>query len=228
MKTFNLKSVLSFFILLFYSYTFFGNGLYFSVKVEGKQIEEAIKEYKILRETKEYVIAGEFSQYIEALKAKQEISKLNIKTLEVVAFFNHQLISIEDAFAIIDDRNEQDQKNNGYILTETEMSNMLLEVQDQAFFYTVQMGLFTEQNVNDFFDFPKQYSETITTKGNYRYTYGKFTTLNDAKDALKMVKEYGLDNAFIVAFDNLERIPLERAIAKEQQAFQEALASQSD
>lgn len=208
-------------ILLFASNYTQAAGLHYSVKINtNKDLKsDKLNQFSIQKETQGYVIAGSYPQYIEAMKAKQEIAKLGYSTIEIVAFFNHTLISIDDAFALMDNRNQQDQENNGYTLSEDELSEFLVDVQNNDFFYTVQIGLNTEQNINNFFDFPKQYDERITTKGNLRYTYGKFSTINDAKDALKMVKDYGLGDAFIIAFDQLERIPLDRAIEIEQQAL---------
>lgn len=222
MKTIYSKSITLIIFSFFFTVSLFANGLYFSVKVNtSTPIEDSqeLENYTILKQTKEYFITGSFTQYIEAMKAKLYIQSSGYSSIEIVAFFNHTLISIEDAFALMDNRNQQDEENKGFSLTEKELTDLLVQVQDQEFFYTVQMGLFTDKNINDFFDFPKQYDERISTKGSLRYTYGTFTTLNDAKDALKMVQEYGLDDAFVIAFDNLERIPLSRAIEKEKEAI---------
>lgn len=205
----------------FISSSFFASGLRFSVKVNttNNKSLSTLDEFKIQKQTQEFVIAGYYLQYIEAMKAKQDIQQLGYSAIEIVAFFNHALITVDEAFALMDNRNQQDQENNGYTLSENELSELLIDVQNDDFFYTVQIGLYTEQNVNNFFDFPKQYDERITTKGNLRYTYGTFSTINDARDALKMVKEYGLNDAFIIAFDQLERIPINRAIEIEQQTL---------
>ena len=85
------------------------------------------------------------------------------------------------------------------------------------------MGLFTENNINSFFDFPKQVDESITDKGQYRYTFGTFKSYNDAKDALNMIKEYGLTDAFIIAFDEISRIPISRALELEEKSLEIAL-----
>jgi hypothetical protein len=214
------NSVTTTIIFLSISLSFVANGLHFSVKV-NTPLENASKleNYTIVKQTKEYFITGSYVNYIEAMKAKQRIQSVGFESLEIVAFFNHALITIEDAFALMDNRNQQDEDNKGFSLSEEELDDMLTEVQDTDFFYTVQMGLFTEKNVNDFFDFPKQYDERISTKGSLRYTYGTFKTMNDAKDALKMVQDYGLNEAFIIAFDKLERIPISRAVEKEKEAL---------
>ncbi len=225
MKTFYTKSATLFILIIVFSASLLANGLFYSVKINRNLTDNTDKldDYKIIKSTKDYVVAGEYLQYIEAMKAKQNISKEGFNAVEIIALFNHSIISLSEAFAIQDNRIEQDKNNKGFLLTVDEMDDLLAEVQDQKFFYTVQMGLFSERNVNSFFDFPKQFDETITSKGNLRYTYGKFTTYNDAKDALLMVKEYGLNDAFVIAFDKLERIPIERALTIEKESIKEVL-----
>ncbi len=213
-------------LLFFFSTYTLATGLSFSVKINtNKDLnQDNLESFPIQKQTQDFVIAGSYNQYIEAMKAKQDIAKLGYSTIEIVAFFNHALISGEDAFALMDNRNQQDKENNGFALSEKELSEFLVDVQNNEFFYTVQLGLNTEQNINNFFDFPKQYDERITTKGNLRYTYGTFSTINDAKDALKMVNKYGLNEAFIIAFDKLERIPIDRAIEIEQQTINDLIS----
>ncbi|MCT4582611.1 MAG: SPOR domain-containing protein [Flavobacteriales bacterium] len=212
---------ISLLISIFFSFTSFASGLHFSIKIQLKEktSTSSLSTFNIQKQTPNFIIAGPYHQYIEAMKAKQDLGKLGYSMLEIVAFFNHAMITIDEAFALMDNRNHQDKKNNGFMLTENELSELLLNVQNEEFFYTVQIGLFTEQNVNNFFDFPKQYEERITTKGNLRYTYGTYSTINDARAALKIVKNYGLDDAFIIAFDHLERIPINRAIEIENQTI---------
>ena len=225
MKNLYQKSVSLFILTIFFSASLLANGLFFSVKVNRVLTDntEKLSDYKIVKSTKDYVVAGEYLQYIEAMKAKQEIGKQGFKSIEIIALFNHAIISLSEAFALQDNRIDQDIKNKGFLLSENEMDGLLASVQNQKFFYTVQMGLFSEKNVNSFFDFPKQYDESITSKGNLRYTFGRFTTYNDAKDALLMVKEYGLNDAFVIAFDKLERIPIDRALVIENQEMKEVL-----
>lgn len=225
MKPLHSKFAITILLTFVFSANLLASGLYFSVKINRVLSDNTKKlsDYKIVKSTKDYVIAGEYLQYIEAMKAKQQIGKEGFNSLEIIALFNHSVISLAEAFALQDNRIDQDIKNKGFLLSINELDGLLAEVQNQKFFYTVQMGLFSESNVNSFFDFPKQYDETITSKGNLRYTYGKFTTYNDAKDALLMVKEYGLDDAFVIAFDKLERIPIDRALAIESEAINEIL-----
>lgn len=217
MSAFKPQHFLTFIVAFFISTASIANGLYFSVKVavsESNQ-KEKIEGYVVLKQTKDYLITGLFPQYIEAMKAKQNIEASGHKSIEILAFFNHTLISIEDAFSLMDNRNEQDEKNGGHLLSVQEIDEMLANVEGDEFFYTVQMGLFTEKNINDFFEMPEQSNEKVNTKGSLRYTYGNYKTYNEAKEVLTTIKEQGLEDAFIIAFDSFDRIPIERALEKE-------------
>ena len=154
-----------------------------------------------------------------------KIEELGYSNIEIVSYFNHTSISLEDAFTLLDNKNEQDQKlENGAYMSEEEMELALKNVQNEDFYYTIQIGINTEADVNSFFDFPKTIDETITSKGYYRYTFSKFYTYNDAKDALAMMKENHFENAEIIAFDELDRIPLASAVEKEERRLQASLA----
>ena len=63
-------------------------------------------------------------------------------------------------------------------------------------------------------------------RGNDRFTYGQFYAIGDAKAAVKMLREYGMNNAFVIAYDDRERIPLARAIDMEQKFLFNSLASE--
>jgi hypothetical protein len=59
-----------------------------------------------------------------------------------------------------------------------------------------QKGVYTSEIIA-FFSFPLSVSQRITPKGFFRYTFGEFKTINEAKNALRMLQDSGLDNAII-------------------------------
>lgn len=122
----------------------------------------------------------------------------------------------------MDNKNSVDQNNLSY-MSEQEMDLALQSVQNEEFYYTIQIGIYSEESVNRFFDFPKSVDETITDKGYFRYSVGKYKTLQDAKDALVILQKDYFENAFIIAFDNLERIPLTTAMEKEKRLLEQSL-----
>ena len=223
MKTFTIKSVFFFIILNLFATAMFANGVHFSLKMPNNINRVMIAKYAPIKTEGQSYVVGEFDNYLLVMKAKNDLNKRGVKATEIIAFHHEIPVSIADAFVILDNRMEQDKRiSNPY--TVDEMEAMLASVQNHEFFFTIQMGVFNEKNANAFFNFPKSYDERITSKGFYRYTYGEFKTLQDAKDALRMVKEYGLENVIIIAYDDMARIPLARAIEKQKQLLDNALA----
>jgi len=204
------------------------NGLEFRLKTYSSISDSSIinnKEFLPIRKAAEFTELGNCKDYIFAMKLQNELEELGISESEIVAYFNHTQITLDDAFAILDNRNGQELASiDQPYMSEEDMEAALKSVQNEDFYYTVQIGISNENNVNSFFDFPKTIDETITSKGYYRYTFGKFYTMNDAKDALNMMKENKFENAEIIAFDNLERIPLASATQKEERRLQQSLA----
>lgn len=223
MKTLTIKSAILFIILNLFTTAMFANGVHFSLKISKNTNRVMIAKYAPINIEEESYVIGEFEDYLLVMKASLDLKKKGVDSTEIIAFFHSNPISIDDAFVILDNKNDQD-KRISHSLSSEDMDNMLANVQNHEFFFTIQMGVFNEKNANAFFNFPKSFDERITPKGFYRYTYGEFRTLQDAKDALKMVKEYGLDHVIIIAYDDMARIPLARAIEKQQRMLDDVLA----
>lgn len=211
-------------IILFNLSLFAHNGVNFSIQIPKQTELEKLQTYSPIKMRSTSIEVGYFDDYIMAMKVKQDLKNNGIETPEIIAFFHNNPVSIADAFELQDNQNELDQKLGGPIMSETQATALLNQVADENFYYTVQIAITTVQQVEAFFAFPKTIDENITNKGHYRYTYGRFKTLQGAKDALRMVKEYGLADALIIAFDEQSRIPLSRAIEIEQQKLNAALA----
>ncbi len=224
MKTLTIKTIIIFIIFNAFSYSIFAKGVHYSIQISDSISEEKLTSFSPIKYKNKIIEVGEYKDYLFAMKAKYDLKELGLVALEIKAYFNYEPITIQDSFTLLNNRNSQDQKTGGQVLTAQEMEIMLDQVSSNQFFYTVQLAVESDASVNSFFDFPKTIDERISSKGHFRYTYGEFKTLQDAKDALRMVKEYGLEEAFITAYDDLERIPLARAIEKEQKMLLDALA----
>lgn len=229
MKTISPKTLVILIVISLFSITIFANGLEFRIRAydPDKQMvsEDLTKSFKI--HYHEGVIEfGEFDNYLFAMKSQYILEEMGFKSTTIVAYFNYVEISLDDAFVLLDNRNEQDQKMTEP-MSVAEMDLALRMVQNENFYYSIQIGVYSEEAVNMFFDFPKTIDESITQKGYYRYTYGKFNTLQDAKDALVMLQENYFEKAFVIAFDELERIPITAALEKEQRLLEESIAAVS-
>lgn len=229
MKTISPKSVIIIFVISLFSISVLASGLSFRVRIleeDKPQIEDELPaELKIIA-TASGLEVGDFRDYFQAMKHQYILEEKGISNTIIVSYFNYVEISLDDAFTLLDNRNEQDEQMIE-TLSEAEMELALKMVQNEDFYYAVQIGVYSEEGVNRFFDFPKKVDESITPKGYYRYTYGRFYTLQDAKDAMIMLQENYFENAFVVAFDKLERIPLTAAIEKEKRLLEESIAAVS-
>jgi hypothetical protein len=171
-----------------------------------------------------YSEVGYFDNYLVAMKAQYSLEDLGYPSTEIVAYFKGAPIAIEDAFTLLNDQNESDQYLAQKPLTEAEVELALARVKSYDFYYTIFLTIKTDTDVNQFFELPTSYHEMISENGLNRYAYGQFTSVNNANDILKMVKEYGFLDAEIAAFDYLERIPVSAAIAKEKDLLEQTLA----
>lgn len=167
---------------------------------------------------------GAYSDFLHAQKANNELKEIGFEHVELIAYFNNRPVSIDDAFTLLDNRN-QDDKAALPSISDQKVNEMLAKIEKPDFHYTILMGVYNEQQVNLFFDFPKTVNEKVTNRGHFRYTYGIYYTLQDAKDALGMIYENGIDNAYIIAYDNIERIPLARAMQMEEKFLYDSLAN---
>ena len=227
MKTISPKSVIILIVISLFSISILANGLSFRVRVyeADKEIVSNVFEDNLNVFSKGKLLEiGEFENYFLAMKHQYILEEKGFVKTEIVSYFNFVEIPLDDAFALMDNRNAQDENMTAPMST-AEMDLALKMVQKEEFYYSIQIGVYSEEAVNNFFDFPKQIDESITPKGYYRYTYGKFYTMQDAKDALVMLQENYFEKAFIIAFDNLERIPITAAMDKEQRLIEESLAA---
>lgn len=228
MKTLSPKTVITLIIITFFSLSIFAKGLEFKVRVfeaDKTKVIQSFKDSLAVTCLDGKIDVGSFNDYFLAMKLQYFIEEKGFNFTEIVSFFNDEEIPIDDAFALLNNLNDLDQNNMSYDMSEAEMDLALKMVQREEFYYSIQIGVFSEEAVNKFFDFPKQIDESITSKGYYRYTYGKFGTLQDAKDALVMLQNNYFEKAFIIAFDNLERIPLTAALEKEKRLLEESIAA---
>lgn len=200
-------------------------GVVFTVKIQNLD-NELINEldYKLVRSNENSLEIGTFRDYILAQKAKSDAKHLGFVEAKIVSYFNRNEVTLQDALTLLDNQNYRDQRGER-MLSDYEIDLALETMEKPTFYYTVQIGIFNSQQADIFLDLPKSVDELITEKGNFRYNYGRYYTVNDARDALRLIKESGLNGAFITAYDEVERIPLARAMDMEQKYLLDAVAT---
>lgn len=83
--------------------------------------------------------------------------------------------------------------------------------------YTVQVGVYSKPvKAGQLFNITPLYYE-LNQKGQYRYTSGIFNDIKEASKAKNIIVEIGVSDAFVSAYINGKRIPMEQAAAMEAQ-----------
>jgi len=207
------------------------NGIIFRIKVKREKADinaSKICDFEPINISKEknlfvYEI-GAYSDFIRAQKAKNVIREMGNDRLEIIVYYNNRLISMDDAFLLMDNRNDSDRKGE-VNWSDKQIDMILSRVEAPDFYYTVQIGIFRSPKDPSFFNCPITIKEHITDAEEYRYTCGKYFTFNEAKAVCKAIRLCGLNTAFISAYNKERRIPMEQAIIMEDVLLEDGIAA---
>ncbi len=155
---------------------------------------------------------GEYKDFIRAQRARNTLITRGYNSSEIEAYFNQREIKVDDALTLLENRNKFDGEA-GTGISITTLNSMLDASSSKHLFFTIQVGLYSTQKVDAFFHLPKAVEERVTEIGQYRYTYGEYTSLAAAEQAQELISGYGINDAFVIAYDNGKRISM--SLAKE-------------
>jgi len=160
----------------------------------------------------EYIryMAGLFTLYNDALKARDKLRKSGFSSAFIVAYYNGYRVSVQEGLAMMNGRKNKDQ-NIIAIADQKFNGNASLPPYESilsfsGYYYSVQIGVFSKQRL--FPGLQKSASIYYDRYNNryWRYFSGKFNDLNTAKNQKAIVVNYGIRDAFIVAFLNGKRL----------------------
>jgi hypothetical protein len=77
--------------------------------------------------------------------------------------------------------------------------------------YKVQVGAFKNKDLSKYFENNKNFSGDTDADGTKKYTLGAFTDYWEADNFKKYLREMGVEDAWIVAYKNGQRISLKEA-----------------
>src|SRR5690606_32789300 len=175
--------------------------------------------------------AGLFKTFNVANMAKNEIRGLGYPDAFVVAFFNGKRINISEARAMMGDtqptdeisfNNNENTTNNNTSINETTTSTNITteEVKDgiskdvrniEGVFYTIQVGVYSKPITADQLNNLTPLNSERTANGLIRYTSGIYKNIDDANAAKNRAVNLGITDAFIIAYQNGNKITVAQA-----------------
>ena len=180
--------------------------------------------------------AGLFKTFNVANMAKNEIRTMGYPDAFVVAFFNGKRININEARAMLAEtptteeeisftntaanqvnnqqstNNNQTINNNPPITTEEVKDGISKDVRNiEGVFYTIQVGVYSKPITADQLNNLTPLNSERTANGLIRYTSGIYKNLNDANAAKNRAVNLGITDAFIIAYQNGNKITVAQA-----------------
>ena len=202
------------------------SGLVFRVQVGAFRKPVAVDKFRefspvsgeILTNGLTVYLAGYFNNTASALTARKEIRKIGYADAFVVAYCDGKRISIAEARAL-------EQSGRCVPKSQIELSNEVaklfetidiipdvnLAVEKEQIFYTVQVGVYNKKINLEQLPGIEELEAFQSPNGKYRYSSGKFLSLDDAKIRKADIVKKGITDAYIVAYRNGNRIDLNLA-----------------
>jgi hypothetical protein len=200
-------------------------GLVFRLRADHHQekINDTIrKDFQPFNVLGNKIEAGVYVDFIRAQKGKNTLRDKGFSNVELVAYFNHSEISINDAITLINNRNASEEEPTQSISVQ-QMDSLLALHAPADFHYSICIDMKDAATVNTFFNLKEKPETIITPAGKTLYLFGKFSSSEEATVFLELMIQQGLANIELTAWtSNKEQIPLERAQQLEGQ--QQAMA----
>ena len=202
------------------------SGLVFRVQVGAFRKPVAVDKFRefspvsgeVLTNGLTVYLAGYFNNAASALTARKEIRNFGYADAFVVAYCDGKRISIAEARAL-------EQSGRCVPTSQIELSNEVaklfetidiipdvnLAIEKEEIFYTVQVGVYNKKINIEQLPGIVELEAFQSPNGQYRYSSGKFLSLDDAKFRKTEIVTKGITDAYIVAYRNGNRIDLKLA-----------------
>jgi len=165
-------------------------------------------------------LAGLFAKFEDANTARNQIRTMGYADAFVVAYYNGKRISVAEALAMLKNDNSltttyADLNNKTYITaspninTTAGLSNPIANI--KGFLYSVQVGVYGSPRTSaQLFNITPLYDE-VMANGYYRYLSGIYSSLKDAVTAKNAIVVRGVKDAFVVVYNNGNKITMAEA-----------------
>ncbi|MCD4746923.1 MAG: hypothetical protein K8R58_11555, partial [Bacteroidales bacterium] len=179
-------------------------------------------------------MAGIFSNFDQALEARNKIRSLDFKEAFVVAYYDGNRITEDEALALIAKDVPVNNPNihTNFAITSkagipvsTSMSigNNVSDI--KGLFYSVQLGIYSDPKTpGQLLNIEPLYYER-TSGGKWKYMTGLYQTQNQAQIAKADIIVKGITDAFIVAYNNGIRIDIRQENIQEEVEVQKTTAT---
>jgi hypothetical protein len=178
--------------------------------------------------------AGLFDKYNNANAVKNDLKKLGYRDAFVVAYLNGKRINLADALATLKQEGQPvntdatatagiTANNNVPVNIEPTNNNVSAETQPvqsgnlttvNGLFFTIQIGFYSNNVSNAQLRNLKPIFREQLTNGSYRYTAGIYSDLELVKTDRRKVNAIGINDAFVSAYLNGQKIKITDAIDK--------------
>jgi hypothetical protein len=172
-------------------------------------------------------MAGYFNNSTKAINARKQIQSLGYSDAFIIAYCNGKKLTLGEARQL-EERGECIPKGDNEFLVEISkntrealsaqntnpnINNSTASVIDtKSLFFTVQIGVYNKPiNEKDKFPGLSEINSIVSPKKQIRYSTGKFSEINLAKERKNEAVQSGISDAFIVAYYQGERITITQA-----------------
>ncbi|MFZ5552659.1 MAG: hypothetical protein ACOZCO_06060 [Bacteroidota bacterium] len=229
MKTINRHFIVVVFIvtnnILFAHISSLSSGLVFRISAPKTVVltDSLLKQYAPVTGLTQTTEAGNFTDYMLALKELNSVKKNGLIEAEIIAYFNHSRISMEDAFSLMNNRNAMEEEYTAELSPEA-TDSIIASLRKDDFYFSLEFSLPEGKTVEDIYASVRGIQVYFNSGGKNRYIFGKFYSSDDARQVEQLFIREGISEILIISFDaGNGRIPLERAIEMEKQAIGDKL-----
>ena len=176
-------------------------------KINKKQLSDFEPIEKISEDGLSMYRLGNYKDFLRAQLAQYQLMDKGFNTVSLKAFHNGNEITMEDAYALMDTRNEYEQNNITPVSSE-ELDDLLRRIRRKSIDIKVKVELVDGDDVAAFFELPDSVDAYFTkVEGNVIY-FSKFDSFYDASQIFRFMQASGLNHSRIVAFQWGEEIAL--------------------
>lgn len=196
-------------------------GLHFAVttEVENMKAEFSDRICDTLNENE--VALFKSKDYILTCRNRNEMEEKGI-SVQVKAFFNREEITMDDAYAMMNNKNVQEAKEYAEY-SRKRIKEIMDEYADVNMYYSITVSM--DNNKDVLSEYTSQYVHVLKENGKTELlNIGKFITFTDVKTIYDELTEKGITNISITASEFGKEIPVSNAVGKEQYYLEQLLA----